>query len=164
LYGSYALSGVVNVLSKTPDKREFTMRVGGGGAGNNTAGDQWNGSGIYRDRFANGLGISVGVNYNQNFGYANNFLNKTFTSATSVGTSTLVSGAIPTTDAFNTPAYQLGQLSSSPFEEGNAFAKLYYDFSPQTHGMVGFSIYRSEVSADEPYVSYLRRALFKRIR
>jgi iron complex outermembrane recepter protein len=40
LYGSYALSGVVNVLSKTPTKREFSMRVGGGGAGNNTAGDQ----------------------------------------------------------------------------------------------------------------------------
>ncbi len=158
LYGSYALSGVVNVLSKTPDKREFTLRVGGGSAGNNTAGDQWNGSGIYRDKFANGLGISVGVNYNQNFGYANSFLNKTFTSASSLGTSTSVAGAIPTTDAFNTPAYQLGQLSPSPFEEGNAFAKLYYDFSPKTHGMMGFSIYRSEVSANAPYVSYLQNS------
>jgi iron complex outermembrane receptor protein len=157
LYGSYALSGVVNVLSKTPDKREFTMRMGGG-AGNNTAGNQWNGSGIYRDRFANGLGISVGVNYTQNFGYANSFLNKTVTPATSLGASTLATGAIPTTDAFNTPAYQLGQLSPSPFEEGNAFAKLYYDFSPKTHGMMGFSIYRSEVSANDPYVSYLQNS------
>lgn len=158
LYGSYALSGVVNVLSKTPDKREFTLRMGGGGAGNNTAGDQLNGSGIYRDKFANGLGISIGVNYNQNFGYANSFLNKTVTPATSLGTSTLVAGATPTTDAFNTPAYQLGQLSPSPFEEGNAFAKLYYDFSPQTHGIAGFSIYRSEVSANDPYVSYLQNS------
>jgi len=158
LYGSYALSGVVNVMSKTPTKREFSMRVGGGGAGNNTAGDQWNGSGIYRDHFDNGLGVSIGVNYNQNFGYANSFLNKTFTSARTLGTSSLVTGAIPTTDAFNTPAYQLGQLSASPFEEGNAFAKLYYDFSPKTHGMAGFSIYRSEVSANEPYVSYLQNS------
>ncbi|MDP3009614.1 MAG: TonB-dependent receptor [Methylococcales bacterium] len=47
---------------------------------------------------------------------------------------------------------------TSPFEEGNAFAKLYYDFSPQTHGMAGFSIYRSEVSANDPYVSYLQNS------
>jgi iron complex outermembrane receptor protein len=158
LYGSYALSGVVNALSKTPEKREFTLRIGGGGAGNDSAGDQWNASGIYRDKFANGLGISIGVNYNQSFGYANSFLNKTFSPASSLGTSTLVTGAIPTTDAFNTPAYQLGQISPSPFQEGNAFAKLYYDFSPKTHGMVGFSIYRSEVSADEPYRSYLQNS------
>jgi iron complex outermembrane recepter protein len=156
LYGSYALSGVVNVISKTPEKREFFMRMGGGGAGNNTAGDQWNGSGIYRDKFSNGLGVAIGVDYHQNFGYASNFLNKTFTSSRTLSTSTLVNGAIPTTDAFNTPAYQVGQMSASPYEEGNAFVKLYYDFSPKTHGMLGFSVYRSEVYADEPYSSYLK--------
>ena len=32
------------------------------------------------DKFANGLGVSIGVDYHQNFGYASNFLNKSFNS------------------------------------------------------------------------------------
>ncbi len=159
LYGSYALSGVMNILTKTPDKREFKFRTSGGGGQDGSSPDQWNIAGIYRDRFKNGLGISIGGNFNQSFGYTNSYLIKTATpSANAVG-ATRVTGAVPTVDIFSSPAYQLGDVGASTFGEGNAFAKLYYDFSPNTHAMIGYSFFRSEVSADEPYSTYLRNNL-----
>lgn len=158
LYGSYALSGVMNVITKTPDKREFKFRSSGGGGQDNRTPDQWNFAGIYRDKFANGLGISIGGNFNQSFGYTNSSLIKTTTANNSTAGYTRVFGARPTVDIYNAPAYNLGTISPSTFIEGNAFGKLYYDFSDNTHLMAGYSFFRSEVAANEPYNSYLSNA------
>ncbi len=158
LYGSYALSGVMNVITKTPDKREFKLRTSGGGGGNNSP-DQWNMASIYRDKFANGIGISIGGNVNQSFGYTNSYLIKTAAATPNITGATQVIGANPTVDIFNAPAYQLGSIGPATFVEGNAFAKLYYDFSPKSHIMAGYSFFRSEVSANEPYNSYLQNKL-----
>lgn len=158
LYGSYALSGVMNLVTKAPEKREFKLRTSGGGGASATAADQYNIAALYKDKFDNGLGIALGMNLNESFGYTNSWLNKT-ASTTALGSLTAVNGATRTEDVFGNRAYQFGSIGANTFGEHNVFGRLYYDFSADTHLVVGYSQFRSEVQADLPYSSYLRNNL-----
>lgn len=158
LYGSYALSGVINIQSKKPERRELKLRSGGGGGGSRTP-DQWNFAGIYRDRFDNGLGIAIGGNLNEVYGFTNSTLIRTnLTPSTNIGNDTLVSGAVPTVDSFARPGFALGKPNPVKTTESNAFVRLYYDFSPKTHVMAGASFFRSNNRSIRPFESFLRDA------
>jgi iron complex outermembrane receptor protein len=64
LYGSNAMGGVINVISKRPDKRELTLRLKQGFS--DAAGTD--ASLYFRDKLGSGLGITLGLSQNDRTG------------------------------------------------------------------------------------------------
>ncbi|ATG88525.1 TonB-dependent receptor [Methylomonas koyamae] len=151
LYGSGAMGGVLNVISKMPTKREGRLSIGAGGA----AVEQWGIKGRYRDRFENGLGISLTFNHMDSDNWA---VSDYVTVATASGAATTpVLGAIPTTTNQGERRFIVGDKGRRPWEQNNASLHLYYDLTPQTQIDGGMAWSRSEVSDTGSYNSYLTR-------
>jgi len=127
LYGSDAIGGVINIITKKPDRHEFTARVkkGWGDASGEDAS-------IYsREKLDNGLGIVAGLGYQDRDSYVNDFVVKIPTPCPSPSTCTpdTVSGAQPTTTRDGVPAYLVGDKGTTPWHSANATAKLFYDLN-----------------------------------
>lgn len=122
LYGSNAIGGVVNIITKQPDKREFTAKIkkGWGDASGEDA------SIYFRDRMDNGLGFVGGLGYQDRDSYVNDFVVKAPVAGVA-GTS--VSGAQAITTRDGTPAYLVGDLGAVPWNATNATTKLFYDLN-----------------------------------
>lgn len=120
LYGSNAIGGVINIISKQPDLREFTARIkkGWGDAGGEDA------SAYFRGRMENGLGIAGGLGYQDRNSYVNEFVVKTPIAA--VPGMTPVSGWQATTSRDGTPAYLVGDKGAAPWTSAHATLKLVY--------------------------------------
>lgn len=149
LYGSNAIGGVINIITKEPDKQEVTVRVKKGFG--DAEGEDLNV--YYRNKFANGLGIVAGFGYQDRDGYVNEFIVKT----PSAGAGTAVTGAIPTTTNTGSAAYIVGDKGKVPWHQANATVKLSYDLSPRNklYGGVAYNDYKTGYS---PYNTYLRDA------
>jgi iron complex outermembrane receptor protein len=120
LYGSNAIGGVINIITKQPDRHEFTAKVKKGWG--DASGED---SSIYfRDSMNNGLGIVAGLGYQDRDSYVNDFVVKT--PSTGAPGSIIVSGAQPTTTREGAPAYLVGDKGTTPWHSGNATAKLFY--------------------------------------
>jgi len=172
LYGSGAMGGVLNVISKVPTKREGRLSFGAGGA----AVDQWGIKGRYRDRFENGVGISVTFNHMDSDNWAvSDYVTASpvsFTPPASVipnpvvrantatalrNAATPVFGAIPTATTQGGSTYIIGDKGDRPWEQNTASLHLYYDLTDSTEIDGGMSWSRSETSAGT-FNSYLTTA------
>lgn len=155
LYGSGAMGGVLNVISKKPMKREGNLTIGAGGG----AVDQYGVKGSYRDRFANGLGISLTVNHMDSDNWAKSDYVTLAKSTTALGANPSAAyGAIPTTDSRGNPVYLIGDKGKRPWEQNNASLHLYYDLTPNTEIDGGMGWSRGETSDTGSYNSYLTNA------
>lgn len=160
LYGSGAMGGVLNVISKIPSKREGKLSIGAGGA----AVEQWGIKGRYRDKFENGLGISLTFNHMDSDNWEGSdpvVISATNYANTSLGgalrnASTPVVGAIPTTNSQGDPRYWIGDKGQRPWEQNNASLHLYYDFTDHTQIDGGMAWSRGETNDTGSYNSYLR--------
>ncbi len=118
LYGGNAMGGVINVLTRTPTKREFQGKIesGFGDVSSSAA------SIVYRDKFDSGLGVSLALGYRSSGGWRDSdYVVKT----ASAGNGTLsVKGAIPTTTADNRAAVWLGLKGERPWDQRNAELKI----------------------------------------
>jgi iron complex outermembrane receptor protein len=154
LYGSSAMGGVLNVISKAPTKREGNITAGGGGG----AVDQWGVKGKYRDRLANGLGISLTVNHMDSSNWADSdYLVVTpskFANAAAMNAATPVQGAIATQSSQGVPGYWVGLKGARPWEQNNASLRLYYDLTENTKIDFGMAWNRTETGYT-PYTSFL---------
>ena len=157
LYGSSAMGGVINVISKAPTKREGSLTAGGGGG----AVDQWGVKGKYRDRFENGLGVSLTYNHMDSSNWKDSdpiiATPTNFTSAAQRNAATPVFGATPSaSDATGkpVPGYLIGYKGARPWEQDNASLRLYYDLTEDTKVDGGMTWTRSTTSITSP-TSYL---------
>ncbi len=121
LYGGNAMGGVIHVLTKSPDKREFQGRVEAGfGDVNSSAASL-----TYRDRLDTGLAWSVAVGYRASGGWRDS--DYVVKAATTGAGSVPVSGAIATTTTDNRPAAWVGLKGARPWDQRNAELKLIQD-------------------------------------
>ena len=151
LYGGYAMGGVINVVTKLPDKEELQARLGAG------FGDMAPSSAAFawRNRFDGGLGVSLAAGYRDSNGWRDSdYVVKTPAAG---GDPVPAAGAIPTTTVDGKPAYWVGLKGARPWDQRNAALRLDQALSSATRVTAGaaYSLYHSRYAPPE---SFLRDA------
>lgn len=148
LYGSNAIGGVINIISKQPDRHEFSAKVkkGWGDASGEDAS-------IYdREKLDNGLGIVAGLGYQNHDSYVNDFVVATPVA----GVPTIpVTGAQPTTTRDGLLAYLIGDKGTTPWHSANATAKLFYNLNDRDKIYTGIA-YQETNQGYTQFNTYLR--------
>lgn len=149
LYGSNAIGGVINVITKQPSKREFTAKIkkGWGDASGEDA------SVYFRDKMDNGLGFVGGLGYQNRDSYVNDFVVKTPAAGGGV---IPVSGAQAITTREGVPAYLVGDMGTTPWNATNATAKLFYDLNTRDKIYAGVNYQETKQNYTQ-FNTYLRR-------
>lgn len=152
LYGSDAIGGVINVITKAPTKREINAGYTKGfGDGDRTKYEFG-----YRDRFESGLGVSFSYYHQKMEGYAkNDFL--VVKPGTCGPCTTAVSGWTKTVDNTGVTQYIIGDKGAVSSTAQNFNATLFYDISPDSRVKAGISYYDSTIGYS-PYNLYLTSA------
>lgn len=149
LYGSSAVGGVVNILTKQPSRRERTFKVKNGWGDANGV----DVSAYVRERFDSGLGVAAGVTYGTHGGYANDYVVRAPVDGGVADTP--VTGAIPTTTNTGAPAFIVGDKGATPWTQLNATAKVTYELAPG-HRLAGGVAYSTMDSSSTYFRTYLR--------
>ncbi|TNC95218.1 MAG: iron complex outermembrane recepter protein [Gallionellaceae bacterium] len=150
LYGSNAIGGVVNIITKQPDTHELTAKVkkGWGDASGEDA------SLYFRDKMKNGLGFAGGIGRQIRDSYVNDFIVK----ASAAGVAgTPVTGAQAITTREGVPTYLVGDLGKTPWHATNATAKLFYDLNSRDKIFAGINHQETRVGYTQ-FNSYLSNA------
>ncbi|HEY4696873.1 MAG TPA: TonB-dependent receptor [Gallionella sp.] len=142
LYGSNAIGGVINIITKQPDRHELTAKVkkGWGDASGEDA------SVYLRDKLDNGVGFVAGLGYQNRDSYVNDFVVKTAGCAAPFNCTTLipVTGAQTITTRDGTAAYLVGDKGTTPWNSANATAKLYYDLNDRDKIYTGIAYQKTD--------------------
>lgn len=149
LYGSNAIGGVINIISKQPDKREFTAKIKKGW--NDASGED--ASIYFRDKNESGWGVVAGLGYQNRDSYVNDFV----VISRTAGAGTPVTGALPTTTSAGAPAYIVGDKGAAPWRQLNATTKVYYDLSAVDKLFAGVSYSQTDLGYTH-FNTYLRNA------
>lgn len=120
LYGGNAMGGVVNILTKMPEKREINLQGGAGSDGYMTV------YGSYGDKVTNRLSLFASYGYQGSNGYPSSQVVKT---PTTPGSGTVVTGAQPTTTAQGAPAFLIGEAGDNNWYRDSGIFKLAYDLT-----------------------------------
>ncbi|MDD5384815.1 MAG: TonB-dependent receptor [Gallionella sp.] len=150
LYGSNAIGGVVNIITKQPDKREFTAKIKKGWS--DASGED--ASIYFRDKMNNGLGFVGGFGYQNRDSYVNDFVVK---APVAGATGTPVTGAQAITTREGVPTYLVGDLGTTPWNATNATAKLFYDLNAHDKIYAGVN-YQKTKQYYTPFNTYLSNA------
>jgi iron complex outermembrane receptor protein len=148
LYGADAIGGVVNIISKVPDKREIRGRYLKGF--NDLARDEYEVS--YRDAWENGLAASVSVRYLDFDGYNDTYV----TASPGAGSGTPVTGARPTTTNAGEPTYIIGDKGRTPAQALYFNGRLYFKLDAKSKFFAGLRYVKTERDYSH-FNSYLRR-------
>ena len=130
LYGGSAMGGVINIITKAPTKREFSLK-GSLGTDNYRSGTF-----VYQDRLNESLGIVFDYGYKRSDGYVKDQL-VLRPCTSSCGTTTPVSGAQRTTDSSGNTAYLVGDKGRIGWSAQNIGLKLHLDLSPESRLVLG---------------------------
>ncbi|MDD5405580.1 MAG: TonB-dependent receptor [Sulfurovaceae bacterium] len=139
LYGGNAMSGVINIITKEPIKREVIIKTGYG------SNDFKNLDILYKDKITDKLGISLNFNDKSSDGYINELVVKTPTAGTG---GIPVFGAQKTIDPTGKTVYVVGDKGKKPWHENNEGIKLFYDFNDYTKAVFGYSHHNDATDFD----------------
>jgi iron complex outermembrane receptor protein len=145
LYGGNAMSGVINVITKQPTKREIVIKTGYG------SNNYKNFVASYRDKITDKLGVSLNFSNKTSDGYINDLVVKT----PSNGVGTVVSGAKKSINTTGDTVYIVGDKGKKSWWEDDAGIKLFYDFDNYTKMTFGYSYHNSATEFDH-FNTYLR--------
>lgn len=148
LYGGSAMGGVINVITKAPTKREFSVK-GGFGSDNFKSGTL-----VYQDRLGERVGIVFDYARKESDGYVNT---EVVIKPSSTG-GTAVSGARQTTDASGNTAYLVGDKGKNGWSSQNVGMKLYVDLPADSRLTFGVSQFLYESTGRNHYNTYLSNA------
>lgn len=153
LYGGYAMGGVVNIISRLPEKREFTVKGG--------YGTSWHrGESLddlekyylsYGDKLTDKLRLLVSYGYTATNGYPKE-LNVQLSKPTAG-----ITGWSDTTNNQGVTRYLIGDKGDNRWWDDTINIKLGYDFSRLSKLRASFMRTRYEYNYDEPH-TYLRNA------
>ena len=120
LYGGAGMAGVINIITKAPEKREISLK-GEAGSHNFKSLDIG-----FRDKLSDALGISLSYGRKESDGYVSDYVTK----ATSAGAGTVVTGWEKTTTSTGATTYIIGDKGKEAWEQDNYGAKFYLKLSP----------------------------------
>ncbi len=128
LYGGYAMGGVVNIITRMPEKQEFIFKEGYGSSFQDNKGlDNLHTTyASFGDRFQNKLSVFLSYNHQSTEGYPSNL--NVQSSAPTDG----ITGWKNTTDPFGNHNYLIGDKGDNGCSDDNLTFKAAYDFSPDT--------------------------------
>lgn len=160
LYGGNAIGGVVNVITKMPEKREATLKTGYGTS-------QYRGMAMddlrkvylsYGDRLFNALSLFVSYGYQATNGFPTD-LNVQSTMPDNVTTqrrkTNSINGWYWTTDNKGNNRYVIGDKGDNRWWDDSITARASYDFSKVTKLTTSYERTRYEYNRDEPH-TYLQ--------
>lgn len=151
LYGSDAIGGVVNIISKMPATQESTVKYSRGFAD----GDREAYEASFRNRWDNGIAVSVGIGQEKMGGYDKNDL-VVLPVGTSGNGSNAVHGGTATTTVKGEPAYIVGDRGATTAEARYINGKIFYALDAQSKFWLGFSRFESEMGY-QGFNSYLTK-------
>lgn len=154
LYGGNAMAGVVNIITRMPEKREMTLKTG--------YGSSWDrGEALddleklylsYGDKLRDKLSLFASYGYKGTNGYATG-LNVQSKDPSLSG----LSGALPTTNTAGEPRFLIGDSGDNTWRDDQLALKGAYDISSKTKATLSFLRSSYDYGYDEPH-SYLRNA------
>ncbi|MGD0229358.1 MAG: TonB-dependent receptor [Syntrophorhabdales bacterium] len=118
LYGGYAMGGVVNILTKMPEKEELIVK------GSYGSDDYWRGYTSYGNKYDNRLSMFVSTGYQATRGYPTDFV--TTSSPPPAG----ITGWSPTRTSTGGTQYLIGNTGNNSWWDQDITAKVAYDFTP----------------------------------
>jgi iron complex outermembrane receptor protein len=152
LYGGSAMGGVVNIITKAPNKREVLLSSGYG------SNQTYEEKATYRDKFKltgeASLGLAFNVDYAASEGYVQDYVAK----SASGGGGTNVWGWQATTDNKGTAAYIVGDKGKKGWTKDNASMKLFLE-PDNVSKLTGDIAYHNSYTEFEHGNSYLRDAM-----
>ncbi len=149
LYGGSAMAGVINIITKVPTKREFSLK-GGYGTDNFKSG-----SFVYQDRPLEWLGVAFDYGRKQSDGFVKDEV--LVGTSTAVATNT-VTGARQTTDASGNVKYLVGDKGPIGWKSENIGVKFYLDLTADSKLGIGISQFNYSNFGRNHYNLYLRDA------
>ncbi len=146
LYGGSAMAGVINIITKVPTRREFSLK---GGYGTDSF---KSGTFVYQDRPLEWMGVTFDYGYKRSDG----FVKDEVLIAPSGAGGALVNGAQKTTDASGNLRYLIGDKGPIGWDSENIGAKFYFDLPANSKLSVGASQFKYGSFDRNHYNFYLR--------
>ena len=151
LYGGNAMGGVVNIITKMPEKREFTLESGYGSSWNRgqSLDDLQKYYVSYGDKLADKFSLLFDYGYKSTNGFSK-YLNVVSTQPTAG-----ITGWSNTTDTTGKPRYLIGDKGNNTWWDENIGIKAQYDFSNVSKINASFARVRYKYNYDDPH-TYLQ--------
>ncbi|MCM8827596.1 MAG: TonB-dependent receptor, partial [Candidatus Omnitrophica bacterium] len=146
LYGGYAMGGVINFITKMPEKREFSLKSGYGSSWDRgKAMDDLRRFYVsYGDKFWDKFSIFISYGWQGTNGYSSDFNVQNNCPGG-------YSGCIPTKTRIGKPAYILGDKGDNKWWDDGITFKAYYEFAKNTKINFSFIRNRYDYDYDKPH-------------
>ena len=153
LYGGYAMGGVVNIITKMPEKREFTLKTGYGSSWDrgDAMDDMRKFYLSYGDKFKDKFSLFASYSYKATNGYPTDF--NVQSSKPTAG----ITGWTQTTDNQGSTRYLIGDKGDNRWWDDNVTLKAGYDFSKTSKINLSSMRTRYEYNYETPH-TYLKNA------
>lgn len=148
LYGGSAMAGVINIITKAPTKREFSLN-GGYGTDNFKSGTF-----VYQDHPLEWMGVTFDYGYKRSDGFVKDEV--LIAPSGAAGGLPVATGARQTTDASGNLRYLIGDKGRIGWDSENIGVKFYLDLPENSKLSFGASQFKYSSFGRNHYNFYLR--------